>query len=128
MMPQPEDFTKRFLDRSESFAPGASSSSFRVPMMPEGFLAVDWFDTYTGDLATLPDWSQAQSLQCNYPPLPSSVGDYLSFADPLPDPAPGQGRYYVTAVTHEGQRRFGRQAMNGVLSGRNPATLPACAP
>ena len=55
-----------------------------------------------------------------------SVGDFLTVPDPLPDPAPGQGRYYVTAVNYMGQRRYGRKAINGVLSGRDPAVLPAC--
>ncbi len=71
------------------------------------------------------DWSQAQPLQCGYPATPPSVGDYLTVADPLPDPAQGTGRYYVTAVTHQGQRRYGRKATNGVLSGRDPASAAA---
>ncbi len=54
------------------------------------------------------------------------VGDYLTVADPLPALVPGSGRYYVTAVTYQGQRRYGRKAMNGVLSGREPAVLPEC--
>ncbi len=94
--------------------------------MPEGLPVADYFDTYYGDLATVGDWSQAQPLQCGFPSTPPSVGDYLAVADPLPDPAPGHGRYYVTAVTHQGQRRYGRKATNGVLSGRDPAVLPGC--
>jgi hypothetical protein len=47
--------------------------------------------------------------------------------DPLPTPSPGQGRYYVTAVNYQGERRYGRRRMNGVLSGRDPAGLPGCA-
>ncbi len=99
----------------------------RVPYMPEGFPAADWFDTYYGDLASVGDWSQAQPLECEYPASMPSVGDYLTVSDPLSNPAPGQGRYYVTAVNYQGQRRYGRKAMDGVLSGRNPALLPACA-
>ena len=46
-------------------------------------------------------------------------------ADPLPDPAPGEGRYYVTAVTFNGQTRYGRKNIGG-LSGRDPVVLPEC--
>lgn len=60
------------------------------------------------------------------PAAPPSVGDYLAVADPLPTPAPGHGRYYVTAVSYQGQRRYGRKSSGGVLSGRDPAVLPAC--
>jgi len=110
----------------QSYEPTAGPLSFTVPAMPEGFPTADYFDTYYGDLATVGDWSQAQPLQCGYPATPPSVGDYLTVADPLPDPAPGTGRYYVTAVTHQGLRRYGRNATNGVLSGRDPAVLPGC--
>ncbi len=58
--------------------------------------------------------------------MPPAVGDYVTVADPLPDPAPGQGCYYVTAVTYQGQTRYGRKSMGGVLSGRDPVVLPAC--
>jgi len=110
----------------DSYQPTTGPLSFTVPAMPEGFPAADYFDTYYGDLATVGDWSQVQPLQCGYPATPPSVGDYLTVADTLPDPAPGTGRYYVTAVHHQGQVRFGRKSSGGVLSGRDPATLPAC--
>ena len=58
--------------------------------------------------------------------LAAAVGDYLQVADTLPTPAPGQGLYYVTAVTHQGQTRYGRKASGGVLSGREPAGLAVC--
>jgi len=110
----------------QTYTPTADALGFRVPYMPEGFQYADYFDTYYGDLATVGDWSHAQPLQCEYPATPTSVGDYLTVADTLPNPAPGTGRYYVTAVTHQGQRRYGRKATNGVLSGRDPAVLPGC--
>ena len=81
---------------------------------------------WISDLATVCDWSQARPLQCGYPATPPSVGDYFSVEDTLPPPATGTGRYYVTAVTHQGQRKYGRQASDGVLTGRNPAVLPEC--
>ena len=99
---------------------------FRVPAMPEGFQFADWFDTYYGDLATVGDWSLAQPLQCGYPATAPNVGDYFTVADTLPDPVPGQGRYYVTAVNYQGQTRYGRKSSGGVLTGRDPAMLPVC--
>jgi hypothetical protein len=109
-----------------SYEPTAGLLSFRTPRYPEGLPAADYFDTYYGDLATVGDWSQAQPLQCGYPATPPQAGDYFEVADTLPAPAPGSGRYYVTAVTHQGTRRFGRQSNGGVLSGRDARTLPPC--
>ena len=110
----------------QSYTPPSGPISFRVPYMPEGFQFADWFDTYYGTLATVGDWSQLQPLQCGYPASPPSVGDYLTVADPLPTPSPGQGYYYVTAVNYMGERRYGRRSTGGVLSGRDPAGLPGC--
>ena len=56
----------------------------------------------------------------------SAVGDYLTVDDTLPELEPGQGRYFVTAVTHQGETRYGRKSSGGVLTGRDPAVLPAC--
>ena len=109
----------------QTYEPAPNQIGFRVPYMPEGNQYVDFFDTYTGDLATVGDWSQAQPLQCGYPTTAPSVGDYFTVADLLPDPAPGQGRYYVTAVTYQGDIRYGRTSSGGVLTGRDPAVLPA---
>ena len=61
-----------------------------------------------------------------YPDMPPSVGDYLTVADTLPTPSPGQGYYYVTAATFQGETRYGRKAEGGQLSGRDPAVLPGC--
>jgi len=113
-------------DILQSYTPDTAALGFTVPRIPEGLPAADYFDTYYGDLATVGDWSQAQPLQCGYPATAPSVGDYLTVADTLPEPAPGQGRYYVTAVTYQGEKRYGRRSSGGVLSGRNPAVLPAC--
>jgi len=111
----------------QSFTP-QPSLGFSVPYMPEGMPAADHFDTYTGPLTKPIDFAQAQPLACDYPASPPAVGDYLTVADPLPDPAPGTGRYYVTAATYQGQTRYGRETTAGVLSGRDPALLPACTP
>jgi hypothetical protein len=111
----------------QTYTPATNTLSFRVPYMPEGLAAADHFDTYYGALTNPIDFTQAQPLQCGYPASPPSVGDYLTVADPLPNPAPGSGRYYVTAVSYQGQRRYGRQRVRGVLSGRDPRLLPMCA-
>ena len=110
----------------QTFTPTASELGFHVPAIPEGLQFADRFDTYVGDLAAVGDWSQLQPLQCAYPAIAPSVGDFLTVADTTPTPAVGQGLYFVTAATFQGQTRFGRQSVGGVLSGRNPATLPVC--
>jgi len=94
--------------------------------VPEGFPAAGYFDTYWGDLATVGDWSEAQPLQCGFPTSQPAVGDYLEVEDPLPALEVGHGRYYVTAVSYQGQRRYGRKRNGGVLSGRDSALLPGC--
>ena len=103
-----------------------STLSFRVPSMPEGLRAADHFDTYWGRLAVRIDFGQAQPLQCAYPAAAPASGDSLSVTDTLPTPPAGEGYYYVTAVTYQGETRYGRQNIGGVLSGRDPASLPAC--
>lgn len=109
----------------QSYSP-LTSWSLRVPPMPEALSSASFFDTYYGDLATVGDWSRAQPLQCGYPATPPAPGDYLTVGDPLPELAPGQGRYYITAVNYQGQRRYGRKSEGGVLSGRDSAALPGC--
>ncbi len=109
----------------QSYTP-PSSIGYHVPAMPEGMPAADHFDTYWGDLAPRVDFTQAHPLQCSYPASPPRVGDYLTVADPLPNPGAGQGRWYVTAATYQGATRYGRTMANGHLSGRDPALLPAC--
>ena len=121
-----EGFTTTF-DILQTYTPTSGPISFRVPYMPEGMEAADWFDTYVGDLATVGDWSQAQGLQCSYPAAAPSVGDYLTVADTLPTPSPGQGYYYFTSATYQGETRYGRRTSGGVKSGRDPAVLPGCA-
>ena len=63
---------------------------------------------------------------CMVPRPTQHVGDYLTVADTVPTPAPGQGVYYVTAATYQGATRYGRKTTAGHLSGRDPAVLPGC--
>jgi hypothetical protein len=112
----------------ESYQPQPAAWTFRVPVRPEGMGAADHFDTYWGNLAHPLDFAQAHPLACNYPATPPHVGDYLTVADTVPTPEPGQGVYYVTAATYQGATRYGRKTTAGHLSGRDPAALPACGP
>lgn len=110
----------------QSYTPETLTIGFRVPYMPEGFQHADWFDTYYGDLSTVGDWSQAQPLQCSYPATAPALGDYLTVEDTLPTPPAGEGYYFITAATHMGEKRYGRKSSSRVLTGRDPAVLPAC--
>ena len=113
------------LDIAQSYEPITDTLRFVAPQYPEGLDAADHFDTYWGELADL-DFTQAQGLRCNYPaPIPQA-GDYLQVNDTLPEPALGHGYYYVTAVTHMGETRYGRKSTGGQLSGRDPVLLPGC--
>ena len=67
--------------------------------MPEGLPATGHFDTYWGNVATLPDFTQAQPMACSYPATPPAVGDYLTVTDTSPTPALGQANYIVTVQT-----------------------------
>jgi hypothetical protein len=121
-----EGFTTLYEVR-QSFAPQAPLG-FRVPVMPEGMAGADSFDTYWGTLTHPIDFTQAHPLACDYPSAQPHVGDYLTVADTVPTPSPGQGVYYVTAATYQGATRYGRKTTAGHLSGRDPALLPACVP
>jgi hypothetical protein len=99
---------------------------FPRPLHARRLAAADSFDTYWGPLKNPIDFTQAHPLRCDYPASPPSVGDCLEVADTVPTPAPGQGVYYITAATHQGQMRYGRRASAGVLSGRDPDALAAC--
>jgi hypothetical protein len=110
----------------QTYTPTADALQFRVPAHPEGLRSADYFDTYWGNVSELPDFTQAQPMECHYPPTPPAVGDYLTVADTSPQPPPGAANYTVTAVTSGTQRRYGRKLINGVMSGRDPALLPGC--
>lgn len=100
--------------------------SFIVPAHPEGFRAVDHFDTYWGALAQPRDLAAAQPLQCAYPDHTPVPGEYLQITAPVPTPAPGHANYVLTSVTYQGQTRAGRKAENEQLSGRDASQLPPC--
>ena len=116
----------RLLDVFQTYAPATTSLGFRVPALPEGLQAADHFDTYWGRISDLPDFTKAQPMSCSYPASPPAVGDFLTVMDTSPIPPLGQANYIVTAVTHETDRRYGRQLTGPTMTGRNPALLPAC--
>ena len=115
-------------DVLQTYTPQPASLGFRVPYMPEGMAGADHFDTSWGNLTHPLDFTQAHPLQCNYPAAAPHVGDYLTVADTVPTPGPGQGVYYVTAATYQGAMRYGRKTTAGHLSGRDPTLIPACVP
>ena len=108
-----------------TFVPGQQSMNVLVPTMPDGFRTADSLQVWTGDMRSMPDWSQAQSLSCEAAANPSP-GEVVSVADTLPDPAVGEGRYYLVASRKGADRRLGRQYVNGSYSAREPAGLPGC--
>ena len=114
------------LDLFDSFEPRASALGCRVPQRPEGLRAADRFDTYWGQVSRPLDLSQAHPLQCAYPDHQPQVGEYLTYPDAAPTPAPGQAVYYLTSVTYQGETRAGRRTLDGRLSGRDVSRLPTC--
>lgn len=119
---------ERLFDIYQSYQPQPAALTFRVPTSPEGLGGVDHFDTYWGNLTHPLDFTQAHPLQCEYPAAAPHVGDYLTVADTVPTPAPGQGVYYVTAATYQGATRYGRKTTAGHLTGRDPGLLSGCVP
>jgi hypothetical protein len=113
------------LDIILSYQP-PSTLSFNVPVRPEGLPGADSFSVYSGDLDTVSDLAQATPLQCTVPAgRPPVPGEHLAVADTLPDPSPGAGRYYVTAVRDGDLIRAGRSTIGGVMQGRNAAAMPS---
>lgn len=99
--------------------------SFTVPRHPEGLNTGDRYDLYVGDVTSLTDLSQAAPLACDIA-AGKQPGNRIRIADPLPDPGPGQARYYLTSVTSGTKRRAGRRTEGGMLVGRDTRLLPSC--
>jgi hypothetical protein len=117
-------FPKLF-DTLLTFLPGGQTLVAVTPVMPDGFRSADSLQVWTGNVRTMPDWSQAQPLACMAASNPTP-GQVVSVPDTLPDPAVGDGRYYLVGSVSGADRRLGRQYVNGAFSARQPATLPAC--
>lgn len=119
-------FTTLF-DVFDSFTSGTQSVGFRRPQRPEGLRDADRFDTYWGNVTRPLDLSAARPLQCAYPGHWPQPGEYLSYPDTAPTPAPGEAVYYLTSVTYQGETRAGRTASAGRLVAREARRLPECA-
>ena len=106
------------------------SPSGRLELLVAGVRRLDDADrfmAFAGDLRDVGDLRRAVAIDCDVtagtPPQP---GDFLSILDPLPTPPVGQGSFVVIGVENAGQRRFGRQMIGGVLSGRDPVAFTGC--
>jgi len=110
-----------------TFIPDSQTISLVTPTHPDGFRSADSMQVWTGDVRSMPDWSQAQPMTCGAAVSPTP-GQVVTVADTLPDPAVGEGRYYITAVQHGADRRLGRQYVNATFSARDPNPLPVCWP
>jgi hypothetical protein len=108
-----------------TFVPAQPALNILTPAMPDGFRLADSLQVWTGNVRSMPDWSQAQPLACMgaQNPVP---GQLVSVPDTLPDPAVGEGRYYLVASQNGADRRLGRQYVSGAFSARQPAGLPVC--
>ena len=118
------------LDIIPTFTPASESLSWVTPKHPEALPAADRFMVYAGDVAALRedgDFTRAVPVDCDVPEVGTpSPGDFLSILDPLRAPSFGKVSYLVVGVEHQGNLRFGRQSMGGVLTGREPAVFPSC--
>ena len=114
----------RLFDTFLTFLP-AGQIIVTLPAVPDGFRATDALQAWTGNVRSRPDWSQAQLLACSAAasPIPGQV---VTIPDSLPDPAVGEGRYYITATRSGPDRRLGRRYVNGAFSARDPSSLPVC--
>ena len=110
----------------QSYTPPSGPLSFTVPAHPEGMASADWFDSYYIPMTHPIDFTQAQPLACGFPVSTPDPGDFLTVPDTAPPLQPGQGYFYITAANYNGERRYGRQRVGGVLSGRDPVLLPEC--
>jgi hypothetical protein len=108
-----------------TFIPGQQAINILTPAHPDGFRSADSLQVWTGNVRSMPDWSQAEPLTCEAAVSPAP-GQLVSVADTLPDPAIGEGRYYLVASQSGADRRLGRQFVNGAFSAREPAGLPVC--
>ena len=110
-----------------TYQPATASFSWIVPPRPYALPGVDSFSVYKGEGSTASDLSQATPLDCTVPAgRPPVPGEQLTVPDTTADPAVGQATYFVVAANHARQTRVGRQAVGGVLQGRDATALTGC--
>jgi len=115
------------LDIVPTFTPGSGSLSWITPKHPEALPAADTFQIFTGDIRDVSDFRLAVAQDCSIPDMGSpQPGQLFSIPDPIPTPDLGQGSFLLLGVENAGQRRFGRQNIGGVLSGRDPGAFTGC--
>lgn len=114
----------KLFDTLLTFVPGGALVAL-TPGLPDGFRSADSLQVWTGNVRSMPNWSQAQPLTCSAATSPTP-GQVVTVPDTLADPTVGTGRYYVVASQSGGNRRLGRQYVNGAFSARDPSGLPAC--
>ena len=115
------------LDIIPTFQPAAGTLSWITPKHPEALPAADRFQVYVGDVRAPGDLSGPVPFDCSVPDTGSpEPGEYISILDSRPDPPVGEATYVIIGVEHEGERRFGRQQIGGVLAGRDPLTFTGC--
>ena len=109
------------------------------PMGNEQFLAYLSFDAVNGVIRIplgsacteprpTPPYDEIPCLTGGYSPVEwmAAIGGFAPLLEIAQSYHPvGLALNYVTAVTHQGQRRYGRQARGFVLSERDPLALPA---
>ena len=112
------------VDIISSFQPLSGTISWISPEHPEGLSGADYYLVYGGSVAVLPDFTQATPRECALDP--ATPGTLITYPDPLPDPPLGQVYYTIIGVERTLDRRFGRQLLGSVLSGRNPDLFLGC--
>jgi len=116
---------QKLFDTLLTFIPGQQAMNILTPAHPDGFRSADSLQVWTGDVRSMPDLSQAEPLTCEAATNPVP-GQLVSIPDTLPNPAIGEGRYYLVASQSGADRRLGRQYINGAFSAREPTGLPVC--
>jgi len=115
------------LDIIATSQPSTTTVAWTTPRYPEGLSGADRFQVFAGDVHDLPDFTRAVPVECSVTgagaPQP---GELMSVADPLSIPRVGSAVYMLVGVESGTQRRFGRQYVNGLMSGRNAAEFAAC--
>lgn len=114
------------LDVFLSYVPETASLAWNVPVHPQGLHAAEGFNLYGGPVVTSTDLSQSFAIRCGLPDDDPVAGERITEADPLPEPASGEGWYYVVETSYQGQRRAGRFASDGILRGRDASVLRGC--
>lgn len=115
----------KLFDTLLTFLPAGQMLSIMTPAHPDGFRSADSLQVWTGDVQSIPNWSQATPVACGTAtnPIPGQV---VSVPDTHSDPEVGQSRYYLVASQSGTERRLGRQYVGGAFSARELTGLPGC--